>query len=318
MNNSTACATFMISLYSSLYFNCYFHLDAAPIPPAKYFPKISDVKIKSQSSYEELVQDIKILLLTATEIELRGIMGYLEPKDGKKKIIETSIKGNKVYIGKYGKCPVIVGMSAPGKAQQGPLDACLATTMILMTIEIQYVIAVGICYGTDKNEKNDKSLGDVIVANLICDCTCLRFEKDGSLTRRGGEPSVGSKLLSVFYPPVGYSHTQDGKKVKVHCSPFISRPDLVDNPDYNKQLKRLRSDALGGEMEGAGIMAAIERIPSKHRVEAIVIKAICDWGDGDKSKAADWKPFSSHAAAQYVHHQMDKSTSVVLNKDTKK
>ena len=293
----------MISLYSSLYFNCYFHLDAAPIPPAKHFPKISDVKIESWSFYKELVQDIKILLMTATEIELRGIMGYLKPKDGKEKIIETFVHGEKVYIGKYGQCPVVVGMSAPGKAQQGPLDACLVTTKIMIKIEPRYVIAVGICYGMNKSKA---SSGDVIVSNLICDCTCLRVEKDSSLTRRGGEPSVGDNLLKVFYPPVGYSHAQADKEVRIHCGPIISRPDLVDNPDYKEQLKRLRSDALGGEMEGAGIMAAIERIPSEHRVEAIVIKAICDWGNGEKSKAADWKPFSSHAAARYVHHQMDK------------
>ena len=303
MNNSTACATFMISLYSSLYFNCYFHLDTAPIPPAKHFPKISDVKIESRSFYKEIVQDIKILLMTATEIELRGIMGYLKPKDGKEKIIETFVNGEKVYIGKYGQCPVVVGMSAPAKAQQGPLDACLVTTKIMIAIELHCVIAVGICYGMDESKT---SSGDVIVSDIICDCTCLRVEKDSSLTRRGGEPSVGHTLKQIFRTPNDYSHTyQDGKEVKVHCGPIISRPDLVNNSEYKEKLKCLRPNVLGGEMEGAGIMAAIEKVYN-NRAQAIVIKAICDWGDGEKSKAADWKPFSSHAAARYVHHQMNK------------
>ena len=81
---------------------------------------------------------------------------------------------------------------------------------------------------------------------------------------------------------------------------------MVDNSKYKGQLKGLRSGALGGEMEGAGIMAAIEKVYN-NRAEAIVIKAICDWGDGKKSEAADWKPFSSHAAARYVYHQMKNS-----------
>ena len=110
----------------------------------------------------------------------------------------------------------------------------------------------------------------------------------------------------MFSSPVGYTHTQDGKEVKVHCGSIISRPDLVDNPIYKEQLKRLRPKALGGEMEGAGIMAAIENDTSKYKVEAIIIKAICDWVDGEKIEAADWKPFSSHAAARYVYHQMNK------------
>ena len=312
----------MISLYSSLYFNCYFHLDTAPIPPAKRFPEISDLDIKSKPFCKHLVQDIKILLMTATLNELRGIMGYLKPKDDKKKIIETSIKGKKVYIGKYGQYPVVVGMSAPDKTQQGPLDACTVTTMIMMAIELRYVIAVGICYGMDESKT---SSGDVIVSSVICDCTCLRVgeTKKGeySFTRRkkepsareepslGKEPSLGQTLLKFFHPgtPNNYSHTRAGKEVQVHFGPIIARPDLVDNSEYKKKLKELSPEALGGEMEGAGIMAAIEKVYN-NRAEAIVIKAICDWGNGKKSEAADWKPFSSHAAARYVYHKMKNST----------
>ena len=276
------------------------------MPPVVRFPELKDIKIKTMPFSTDLVQDITVLLMTATPVELRGIMGYLKPKDGKEKIIETftDAEAGKIrfYIGKYGQYPVAVGMSAPGKGHQGLSDATNVTTKLMNTFKPRYVIAVGICYGMDKDKT---SSGDVIVANLICDYTCLRV--NNTLQPRGGTPPVGATLLQVFSSPVGYTHTQGGKEVKVHCGPFISRPDLVDNPIYKEQLKRLRPDALIGEMEGAGIMAAI-RNASYVGVEAIVIKAICDWGDGKKSEAADWKPFSSHAAARYVHHQMDKPT----------
>ena len=291
----------------------YFDSGPAPLPPAEYFQELKDIKTKYKPFSEDLVQDITVLLMTATKIELRGIMGYLKPMGGTEndKIIETFTNAEagkiKFYIGKYGQYPVVVGMSAPGKAQQGPLDACNVTTKLMNTVKPRYVIAVGICYGMDKSKT---SSGDVIVANLICDYTCLRVGE--TLTPRGGTPSVGANLLSVFGIPTGYTHTQGGKEVTVHCSPFISRPDLVDSPKYKEQLKHLRPDALGGEMEGAGIMAAIEN--ADYKIEAIVIKAICDWGDGEKSEAADWKPFSSHAAARYVHHQMNKltGTNIIL------
>ena len=280
------------------------------MPQPMFFPEMDSFDTQYEPFNKNLIQGIKVLLMTATPLELRGIMGYLKPKKIGGKIIETFVKGQeKVYIGKFGEYPVVVGMSAPGRAQQGPLDACIVTTIIMMmVIEIRYVIAVGICYGMDESKT---SSGDVIVSNPICDFTCLRVGAENILQPRGGIPPVGPTLLQVFSSPIGYTHTQDGKKVEVHCGPFIARPDLVDNPRYKEQLKILRPDAFGGEMEGAGIMTAAMRVPSKHRVEAIVIKAICDWGDGEKSKAAGWKPFSSHAAARYVHHQMKKYHNVL-------
>ena len=289
--------------------------------PQEKFPERVPTQYKSFNKCinEDLIQDIKVLLMTATPLELRGIMGYLKPKKIGGEIIETLVAGQeKVYIGKFGKCPVIVGMSAPGPAQQGPLDACIVTTIIMMEIEIHYVIAVGICYGMNKKET---SSGDIIVSNPIVDATCLRF--GDTLQPRRGMPPVGATLLSVFGTPANYSHTYQGdsdkkpKEVTVRCSPFISRPDLVDNPKYKDQLKSLWPKALGGEMEGAGIMAAAMRVPRKHKVEAIIIKAICDWGDGEKSKDADWKPFSSHAAARYVHHQMEKYYDVLIEEEEK-
>ena len=326
MKNSTVQPLYDFTLFQFIYYqeysldttyNCYFHLEKVPIPPAENFPKISDVEIESQSLYKELVQDINILLMTATDIELRGIMGYLKPKEPHNRIIETLVNGEKVYIGKYGQCPVVVGISAPARSHQGLLDACITTTKIMMKIEFLYVIAVGICYGMDKDKT---SSGDVIVSSFISDCTSLRIGETNtgeySFTRRGNEYPVGHNLLQVFGTPYGYSYIQDGREFRAHCAPIIARPDLVDNSEYKKKLKELRSDALGGEMEGAGIMAAIQKV--FNGAQAIVIKAICDWGDGKKGDAADWKPFSSHAAARYVHHQMDKPTGAVLNKDNTK
>ena len=267
------------------------------MPPVAHFPKLQDIETEFKSFSDDLVKGITVLLMTATSTELQGIMGYLKPKDGNIKIIQTIVNGEKVYIGKYGKCPVVVGMSA-----QGPTSACNITTKLMNTVKPHYVIAVGICYGMDKSKA---SSGDVIVSNLICDYTSLHV--GDTLQPRGGIHLVGRTLLQVFSSPIGYSHTQDGKEVKVHCGPIITGP-LVVSSEHKEQLKHFWPDALGGEMEGAGIMAAI-RNATYVGVEAIVIKAICDWGDGKKSEAADWKPFSSHAAARYVYHQMDKPTS---------
>jgi len=64
----------------------------------------------------------------------------------------------------------------------------------------------------------------------------------------------------------------------VHIGLLLSGEKLVDNYDFREQLRQLEPEAIGGEMEGAGLYAAAQR----KRVDWLVIKAICDWADGEK------------------------------------
>jgi hypothetical protein len=53
---------------------------------------------------------------------------------------------------------------------------------------------------------------------------------------------------------------------------------LIDDKDYRDQLIKLQVEAIGGEMEGAGLYVS----SADHKVDWIVIKGICDWADGNK------------------------------------
>jgi nucleoside phosphorylase len=55
---------------------------------------------------------------------------------------------------------------------------------------------------------------------------------------------------------------------------------LIDEIDYRNQLLAFEREAVGGDMEGAGLYVSSH----EHKVDWIVIKAICDWADGNKSK----------------------------------
>ena len=66
-----------------------------------------------------------------------------------------------------------------------------------------------------------------------------------------------------------------------------------------------RHDVLAAEMEGAGIMSATKYASS---VDAVIIKAIGDWGDGSKDHCRGWKPFAARAAAYYVKEMLSKET----------
>ena len=250
---------------------------------------------------ENLVEGIKILLMPATTTEEEEVLRYLKPKEDKSpnKIIRTMINDvQNVYIGKYGKNPVIVVMTAPDKSKQGPIEAAIIATRILEKVKsIKYVVAVGVCFGINKERHK---LGDVIVSSIVCNFTNKREGLDELEEYQRGDQSHVGNIVKEFRPS---KQLKMPHEIKVDCGPVISTASLIDNPDIKKELLEGRKDAYAGEMEGAGIMAAVRYTPQ--RVEAIVIKGIGDWGDGTKEDSKEQKPFAARAAAFYVTTVLD-------------
>ena len=121
---------------------------------------------------DDLTKDIKFLLMPATPTEEEQVLLYLKPKDksSSDKYIKTSIDNIPLYIGKYGMNPVIVAMTAPDKDRQGPTHAAIVATTILTKIKsIEYVVAVGVCFGINQDKQH---LGDVVISSIICDFVC--------------------------------------------------------------------------------------------------------------------------------------------------
>ncbi len=75
---------------------------------------------------------------------------------------------------------------------------------------------------------------------------------------------------------------------------LLTGEKLVDNVDYRAQLIGFENEAEGGEMEGAGLYVS----SYDNKVDWIVIKAICDWADGNKDvdKTARQKQAARNAA----------------------
>ena len=61
---------------------------------------------------------------------------------------------------------------------------------------------------------------------------------------------------------------------------ILSGAKLVDSMDFRQQLRALEPEAIGGEMEGAGLYVACHDL----KVDWILVKAICDFADGQKSR----------------------------------
>lgn len=282
------------------------------------FPEIKDFKTKYELYAKcPSVDDVLVILMTATNTELRAVFGYL--KKDTQTIYETTKNDIKSYIGKYGQYHVAVAQS-----DQGSTDAyaCLRELLDLFK-NARFVISVGVCYGMDPDKKivDEKKLffGDVIVSSDVCDSTVLKV-KPGEIIARGIQSSpAGTRLKTMFKTPIDFQlervvkgppkHVECHENVQVECGTFICNSNVIDDEEYKEKLRANKKNAIAGEMEGTGIMKATRG--AQQKVEAIVIKGIGDWADGNKAQSSHWKPFAAYAAASYVHHHMKRSPELL-------
>jgi len=150
----------------------------------------------------------------------------------------------------------------------GPSGSTLVTSEAIKALRPNYVISMGICFGL--KEKKHK-MSDVLVSEHILDYETIR---DGAVeaTERGMRVPAGRGLLSAAWSTAA----QGGRTYGVHFGLVVSGQKLIDSLDTIEELRNRFPDALGGEMEGSGIVSAA--LPEG--TEWILVKGICDWGHG--------------------------------------
>lgn len=263
------------------------------IDPAD-FPEIHDIKLvtlKSREDDDNLISQVEALLMVVNQNELRAVIGLMKPISGNEGLIQVNRNDVTFLIGVYGLFVSAIVQTSPGGA--GADGAERKTVRAIEVVNPSIVIGVGVAFGRDEESQQ---LGDVIVGTVIQDYTYQRIGPAGKTRNRSAQPSVSPSLLNIFKNSLGWRTRY--KVCNVTTAPLISGPNLIDDLEIKKQLFQQFPDAKGGEMEGAAILHAIQG----SKVKVIIVKAICDWGDGKKQK--DWQPFAAHAAASYVLHQL--------------
>ena len=228
--------------------------------------------------------------------ETRATLALMEPLKGRNNLVQISRNGVTFTVGMYGLYHTAVIKSSPGT--EGPNAATQKLIRALGVVKPGFVISVGVGYGINRRKLQ---MADIIVANIVQDYTYRRIGTESDVIRSPQFP-VGARLLDVFDQTAGFKLMRGpDDPVKVKIDPIISGPNLVDSLEEKNKLTAYFPDAEGGEMEGAGIMFAVQSVPN-NKPEAIVIKAIVDWADGTKEKS--WQPFAAHASASYVLYHM--------------
>lgn len=219
------------------------------------------------------VSEADVLIVTVTKVESRAIMEAFKTEGDR--AVPQSI-GNRVYfnLGTVNGARVFLTQSEMGTEGLGA--ALLATTQSIEALSPLAIVMVGIAFGVDEEKQ---AIGDILVAKQLrlYDLQRVGTHEDGKpkMIWRGDKPAASPWLVNLFK---GFDLLWKG--TEVHFGTVLTGEKLVDNLDFREQLRHVEEEAIGGEMEGAGLYAACQT----KKVDWILIKGICDWADGHKSK----------------------------------
>ena len=95
------------------------------------------------SEAEELVKDVDAILVTATVAEFRAVMGQAKPVGTMNACHTIFLEDHTTfYLATYGRNKVAII-----KTDEGARETRRVLDKVQKTLQAQYVIAVGICYG---------------------------------------------------------------------------------------------------------------------------------------------------------------------------
>lgn len=229
-----------------------------------------------------------ILFVTVNEHETNALLTAFYQATKKKGV--TFTLGNRVFqrLGVLNghNCVLTItemGSGGVGATQQAVNDSIAA-------LDPSFICSVGIAFGV--NEKKQK-IGDILVSKQLLLYELQKRSAVG-ITLRGDKPHSSPLLLQLFR---NAHQTWEGDKVRFGL--ILSGEKLIDNVDYRNELIELETEAIGGEMEGAGLYTPCQT----HKKDWILVKAICDWADGKKSqrKTARQQKAAKNAADYVVH-----------------
>lgn len=255
--------------------DCWF--EAEPVqPPTPHTPQLDAIP-EDQLEQRQLglpMLDVDIVLITFNQHELEQTRRCFCPNAP-----AVQMEGhNRVYyqLGKHGGQNLVLIHS-----RQATIEAMKSAEIAIEVFHPNAVIALGIAFGINSEKQQ---IGEVLISESITTYELARINKDGSITPRGPRPPASKYLRDWFHQLDAYLNANNSAEyAKRYFGSMFSGDKLIDNVDYRDQLAKIDLEAIGGEMEGTGIYHACEA----SKTDWIVVKAICDFADGNKGNNKD-------------------------------
>jgi nucleoside phosphorylase/tetratricopeptide (TPR) repeat protein len=236
-----------------------------------------------------------VLIVTVTRVESQAVLEVFKKATGQDS--KPVVLGDTIYrdLGTVNGAKVFMVRSEMGA---GGLGAAQQTVYEgIEQLSPSAVVMVGIAFGIDHQKQ---AIGDILVSQhlRLYELQRVGTGTDGKpkITTRGARPDASPSLLSRFRSA---DDDWNDPKPKVRFGTILSGEKLVDNIDFRQQIHDLEPEAIGGEMEGAGLYTACQR----RKKDWILVKAICDWADGHKGEKKDeYQEQAARNAASFVLH----------------
>lgn len=237
-----------------------------------------------------------VLLVTVTDVETKALDTALTATTGREHVLRHG--EDLVYRdwGEIAGARVLHVRCEMGSDTVG--GSAVTLTRALLETKASSVLMTGIAFGVDPEKQK---VGTILVSKQLQGYELQRIGTDpatqaSTVLLRGDCVSASPRLLGrLRYAKEKY----EGRK-PIEFEKVLSGQKLIDNHDYRKQLERLCPEAKGGEMEGQGLYAA-----ARDKAEWVLVKAVCDWADGNKSKDKKRKQkTAAKAAAEFVVHAL--------------
>ena len=263
-----------------------------------------------QDKAKSVLDETKVLFITANPTEYKAVMKFLKPRNSTKTLLKCEYKISIGFLkrtehytfGKFGKYNAAVQRMV----KQGPAAAqSVIMTTAFCFKNLEAIFAVGVACGV----KGKTKLLDVIVAKTV------NFYTDARLSTKDGKLKIESRSKSHFDTSQQYCSkfeqlpewsTKSSSIIKrlpkppeMHLGNVLSGNYLIDNEDIKTcLLDNFAPKAIGIEMESAGLFYEKDSCD----VQLMVVKAVCDFGDGKKTK--EYQPTAALLAAECVHHYL--------------
>jgi nucleoside phosphorylase len=170
-----------------------------------------------------------------------------------------------------------------------PGGALLTVRQAIQDLKPQAIIMCGVAYGLRPDKQK---LGDILIAKQLQYYEAQKFDLQNGQIPQGDRTTASVLLLDRFR-----SADIDWSEPQTHFGLVLSGEKLVNDPIFRDWLLRAEPDAIGGEMEGAGLYAAAHDT----KVDWILVKAISHWADGQPVNN-DAHTVAANNAAQFVLH----------------
>ncbi|WP_413206196.1 pentapeptide repeat-containing protein [Rhodospirillum sp. A1_3_36] len=227
-----------------------------------------------------------VVLLTFNEHETKAALTAFHPQGP----APTDTRDGVPYfrLGRHGGMSILLRVS-----EQGPQETHAAVGEAIRHWAPRTIIALGIAFGMGGKQ----AIGDVLVSTAVRDYDMGRMNEDGTETARGHRNQASPVLVGRFRSLDHAMLAQPDCALhwpKLRFGVILSGSKLVDSKSFKDKLRAIEPEAVGGEMEGVGLMAAALRRQS----DWIVVKAICDWGENKSNprKEQDQAMAAKHAA----------------------